>query len=346
MRLVTRDRRPAMVPCTFGPTSGRSTVPPCIVEWKPSPPGDSMGTAATLTTRSRSGKVPQLGIDDVRINWVAALGGMELINARFLSRRSSPHNHAELEIGVVSAGTRVVHCRGQVFQARTGSILAFAPGEVHSGMPDDAQGSEYRAFLIPRDRLAELVIPRSTPDETQAFESPVIADASLARQILRTHKALSKPGAESDRSEDGKLLAAIDALYRRHCHHVPDPARKVRTAVALVREHIDTHYADRIRLASLAHIAGLSVFHLIRIFRAATGLSPYAYLGQVRVHRAAFLLREGMAVSMVAAATGFADQSHLTRLFKRLVGVPPGEYQRASLVASGRHTAARRRAGS
>ena len=68
--------------------------------------------------------------------------------------------------------------------------------------------------------------------------------------------------------------------------------------------------------------------------------------GQVRVHRAAFLLREGMAVSMVAAATGFADQSHLTRLFKRLVGVPPGEYQRASLVASGRHTAARLRAGS
>ena len=305
-----------------------------------------MGTAATLTTRSRSGKEPQLGIDDVRINWVAALGGMELINARFLSRRSSPHSHAELEIGVVSAGTRVVHCRGQVFQAGAGSILAFAPGEVHSGMPDDAQGSEYRAFLIPRDRLAEVAIPPRTPDESLTFASPVISDASLARQILRSHRALSQPGAEADRSQDGKLLAAIDALYRRHCHHVPDTTRKVRTAVALVREHIDTHYANRIRLASLAHIARLSVFHLIRIFRAEAGLSPYAYLGQVRVHRAAFLLREGMSVSMVAAATGFADQSHLTRLFKRLVGVPPGEYQRASIVASGRRAAARRRAES
>jgi AraC-like DNA-binding protein len=49
----------------------------------------------------------------------------------------------------------------------------------------------------------------------------------------------------------------------------------------------------------------------------------------VRVHRAAELLRGGMSASMVASATGFADQSHLTRLFKRLVGVPPGAYQRA-----------------
>ena len=111
-----------------------------------------MGSAATV--RTRPGHEPRLGIDDVRINWVAALGGMELINARFLSRSSSPHCHVEIEIGVVSAGTRVVHCRGQVFQAGAGSILAFAPGEVHSGMPDDTGGSEYRAFLVPGPTMA------------------------------------------------------------------------------------------------------------------------------------------------------------------------------------------------
>jgi AraC-like DNA-binding protein len=266
-----------------------------------------------------------LGIDDVRIRRVDALGGMELVNARFLTRRSAPHCHRELEIGVVTAGNRQVHCRGRVFHATQGSILVFAPGEVHSGTPDGSQGSEYRAFLIPEDRLGQWL---SVPDESTVFHSPVISDRLLASRLLRSHHALSRPGGETDRSQDGALLATVDALRRLH-RRPPDERSRTSRRVGVVREFLHQHYAERIRLESLAGLAGLSVYHLIRVFRAATGLSPYAYLGQVRVHRAAELLRDGMAVSMVAATTGFADQSHLTRLFKRLVGVPPGEYQRA-----------------
>jgi len=280
----------------------------------------------TVPSAARATSRPPIGVDDVRIRRVDALGGLELVNARFLTRRSAPHCHAELEIGVVTAGTRQVHCRGQVFHATEGSILAFAPGEVHAGLPDDLQGSEYCAFLVPQDRLAGWTL---SPDEPGLFDSPVIDDPSLARRLLRSHARLSRPGGETDRSQDGQLLVTFEALQRWHRRAPDESGRVARKPVASVRDHIHLHYAERIRLDCLAKLAGLSVFHLIRIFRADTGLSPYAYLGQVRVHRAAQFLREGMPASMVASATGFADQSHLTRLFKRLVGVPPGEYQRA-----------------
>jgi AraC-like DNA-binding protein len=73
----------------------------------------------------------------------------------------------------------------------------------------------------------------------------------------------------------------------------------------------------------------LSPYHVIRIFRKATGLPPYTYFEQLRIERAIDLLRRGVPISDVAVMTGFSDQSHLTRRFKRVVGVPPGKYARS-----------------
>ena len=72
----------------------------------------------------------------------------------------------------------------------------------------------------------------------------------------------------------------------------------------------------------------MSPFALLRAFRAETGLPPHAYLNQIRVRLARRLLDDGLAPAVVAAEAGFADQAHLTRHFKRVVGVPPGAYQR------------------
>jgi AraC-like DNA-binding protein len=69
-------------------------------------------------------------------------------------------------------------------------------------------------------------------------------------------------------------------------------------------------------------------FALLRAFRAETGLPPHAYLNQLRVREARALLDRGVAPAEAAARTGFADQAHLTRHFKRVVGVPPGAFQR------------------
>ena len=108
----------------------------------------------------------------------------------------------------------------------------------------------------------------------------------------------------------------------------PRRPRRASAAVAQTRDLLLSRLADPPSLDELSELTGLGQFALLRAFRAETGLPPHAYLNQVRVRRARRLLDRGLTPAEVAACTGFADQAHLTRHFKRVVGVPPRAYQR------------------
>jgi AraC-like DNA-binding protein len=92
------------------------------------------------------------------------------------------------------------------------------------------------------------------------------------------------------------------------------------------------YLADRpernVGLDELAAAAGIGKFRLIRLFRERTGLPPHALQVAHRVRKARRLLEAGETIANIAAATGFADQSHLNRHFQRSLGVTPGEYRR------------------
>jgi AraC family transcriptional regulator len=103
---------------------------------------------------------------------------------------------------------------------------------------------------------------------------------------------------------------------------VTGPTRAVSAAVRFIREN----YTEQISLANIATAAGMSPFHLTRVFKKTMGMSPHQYLVEVRVHSARALVSSGgdrPSLAEVAAAVGFADQSHLTRQFKRILGTTP-----------------------
>jgi AraC-like DNA-binding protein len=104
----------------------------------------------------------------------------------------------------------------------------------------------------------------------------------------------------------------------------PSPVRRLKEILSEPERMGET-----VELATLSRAVGLSAFHLIRVFRKATGLTPHAWLVDYRINRARDLLRAGVAPSDVALRCGFADQAHLTRLFKARLGVTPGQYRRA-----------------
>jgi AraC-like DNA-binding protein len=101
-----------------------------------------------------------------------------------------------------------------------------------------------------------------------------------------------------------------------------------------VKSYLADHLTDDVSLEQLAQISGFSPFHLIRVFRNATGLAPYEYLTNLRVERAKQLLVEQRSIAQVAASLGFYDQSHLHRHFKRIVGVTPGAYSKESTYST------------
>ncbi|EIM73575.1 putative transcriptional regulator [Nitratireductor aquibiodomus RA22] len=100
----------------------------------------------------------------------------------------------------------------------------------------------------------------------------------------------------------------------------------------LIVDYIEENIGTSISLSELASLVGLSVFHFSRRFHREFGRPPYAYVLQRRLdHAKEQLSRKDLPLKVIAAASGFSDQSHMTRLFRRTLNITPGEYRRQVL---------------
>lgn len=125
----------------------------------------------------------------------------------------------------------------------------------------------------------------------------------------------------------GKLQRSLSEGRPSRC--APPPHRREplhEAATERARELLETAYAHRLTLDGIAKAAGMSKYHLARRFRASFGVTVHQYLLLVRVHRAMERLRRGEPPVQVATEVGFADQPHMTRVFRKLVGLTPARY--------------------
>ncbi len=93
-----------------------------------------------------------------------------------------------------------------------------------------------------------------------------------------------------------------------------------------ILEHIRNNLMRRVGVDELAAIARVSVFELCRAFRREHATTPYRLVLEIRVRHASAMLNAGASIADAANETGFADQSHFTRHFKRLTGMTPRQY--------------------
>ena len=99
--------------------------------------------------------------------------------------------------------------------------------------------------------------------------------------------------------------------------------------VSLIEEYIDAHLDEKIGIEDLAELAGISSFHFAKLFKVATGLSPHQFVMQHRVKRAQQLLQnQSLSLAQVSFDVGFSSQSHMSDVFKKLIGVTPGRYRK------------------
>lgn len=250
---------------------------------------------------------------------------VELVTVAYRDRAFPEHSHDEVVIGAITAGAETLTVRGTPHQAAVGSVLRLHPGEVHSNATIGADELRYEVLYIPEATLLRY-FGADAPAEVR-FDTPVVRDAALHRVVSRTHAILAAPAAGRLAQES----AMGDLALRIGVRSTAAPATHGAAPVAIdrARRYIDDNVFDNFGLYDLSQVTGLSAFHLVRTFKRAVGLSPLAYRNQRRIVAARQRLLDGEATAQVALDLGFADQSHFTRHFQRLVGVSPQRYAKA-----------------
>lgn len=261
------------------------------------------------------------------------LTGCELFKARFRTHRYARHAHDDYALGVIEEGTQRFFACGSENTAPPLSLITLNPGTTHDGYSFADSGYEYRmVYVTPEAMSRALASDPATPPPPPCFGSAVTEDAALGRELAAIHRLADpetgvRAGALAIQTRMTRWLAALAA---RHGRFSPPPrgkpeSRRVAAARAWLLDHIDRNVA----LDELAAAAGLSPFHLLRLFRAETGLPPHAWLTQARIARARDLLRAGMPLAEVATEVGFYDQAHFTRRFIAVTGLTPGQFAAA-----------------
>jgi AraC-like DNA-binding protein len=236
--------------------------------------------------------------------------------------------------GCASGGHADWTYRGRQYHAAPGGLMLMEPGEAHVTNALTGPGT-FRVLQIP-PRLVLSAAAQLGMTQPR-LKSPSPWDPLLFRAFARLHASLERDDATL-LERQSRFATCLTLMLERLCESTPPytPAT-VHPAVQRAREYIHDHYASNVTLDVLEQVGGLSRFHLLRAFKLRTGLAPHQYLTQVRIAKARTALAAGIPPS--AIELGFADQSHLTRHFKAVVGITPGRYACARAVALAGETA-------
>ncbi|MEV7326095.1 AraC family transcriptional regulator [Streptomyces sp. NPDC093970] len=268
------------------------------------------------------------GSDERARHWrYEALPDVDLLRARYVRKTFVRHTHEHFVIAGIVDGVEVFRHRGSDVTVGAGALALVNPDTTHTGRAGVPEGWRYGAVYPSPELVTAIAAETTTIRGTPGFVSPMLDDPHCVALVHRVLRAADEGNALA---ADTLLRIVVTRLLRSNGG--PLPQRGVRTAGTLLAARARTVLEERMTepptLERLATDLGTSPFALLRAFRDAYGMPPHTWLTDARVRRARLLLDAGTAPAEAAVAVGFTDQPHLNRHFARIVGVPPGAYQR------------------
>jgi AraC-like DNA-binding protein len=251
--------------------------------------------------------------------------GVEAVMAQ--SRHTFPrHTHDQFGIGLIEHGAQKSLSGRGIVEAGPGNIITVNPGEVHDGIPVSDAGRSWRMLyfdpLLVTDAVRDMSEGRAAAYELQ---HPVLTDGDLAGRFRALFTSLTAaPAQESAFRGEEQLLLLLASMMQEQSPSAGGMG--IPQSLARAQSRMDEDPAASLSLQDLAQICGLSRFQVLRGFARATGLTPHAYLLQRRIQLARRLIAKGFPLAEAALGSGFADQSHMTRIFVRTYGLSPRAY--------------------
>jgi AraC-like DNA-binding protein len=247
--------------------------------------------------------------------------------AHFSNGGFAPHRHDTYAIGITTAGVQTFHYRGARRVCLPGQLHILHPDEAHDGAPGTAAGFRYRILYVEPALLHHALDGCALPFVAEPVQDPSPSTGVLVSLL----DDIDEPISDLGHVEIATMIAdTLRALSGR-------PHRRVSidlAAVHIVREYIDAHPTDQTRAHTLERLAGIDRFSMARHFRQAFGTSPDRYRTIRRLALARSAIESGLPLAVAAAQAGFADQSHMTRQFKRAYGLTPARWARTVINGS------------
>jgi AraC-like DNA-binding protein len=261
-----------------------------------------------------------------RIRFDQPRAGLQRLAARFGGHAYDTHRHETYGVGVTLWGAQSFHYRGSLRTSRAGQVMVLHPDEAHDGHAGDGHAGVEAGFGYHMLYVDPAAVSGALEGASPPFVAEVVADDATLAELLGE--------AFADFPQPLEPLA-VDAIVERLAHRLAargDGGKSVRPsatayrAVSRAREFLAAEAYRTVGSEELEAVTGLDRFALARHFRTATGTSPHRYQVGRRLARAQAMIASGTPLGEAAAATGFADQSHMTRHFVARFGLTPGRW--------------------
>jgi AraC-like DNA-binding protein len=244
-------------------------------------------------------------------------GITEVFHAHFTQHAYPLHTHTVWTLLILDDGLLRFDLDRHDHDTLRSQVLLLPPHVPHDGRTAAPEGFRKRVIYLAEDALdASLIGP--------ATDRPNLSDPLLWDRIGRLHGVLAHTG-ESFEAQS-RLALIVDRLSTQFRRHPIDLASPRRGVADDLHDLLDARLTTGLTLDEAAGLLHTHPAHLVRAFTRRFAIPPHLYLTGRRVEMARELLLSGMPAGAVAAEVGFYDQSHLTRHFKRMLGVSPSRY--------------------
>ena len=253
-------------------------------------------------------------------NWVhKACGDVDRIEAYFSGAAFAPHRHDTYAIGITLQGVQSFDYMGAARYSLPGGVVVLHPDELHDGRAGSDAGFRYRTIYIEPCLIQSVLGGKHLPFiEGGTSSDPRLFDAvsPLLKEYDQPFENLEYQDALYDLAIVLNELSGGEKSANRYNYEAAERAR----------QYIHECLERGISLDDLEIISGVDRWRLSRDFRAMFGASPYRYLIMRRLDKARKMILAGASIADAAAASGFSDQSHFTRHFKKAFGITPREW--------------------
>ncbi|MBH5316212.1 AraC family transcriptional regulator [Paenibacillus sp. GSMTC-2017] len=269
-------------------------------------------------------------IDEIRTIYLDSDLDVEAYRFKGIMHKFPAHFHDYYVIGFIEAGQLALVCKSQQYIVNSGDLVLFNPYDTHSCEQLDGKTLDYRSINVKPDVMKKIAIEITGNENLPFFKQSVVYQSELVFNLKELHLKISQD--ETQLKKEELFLYFMEELIETYS----DQTNQLQLAetsfeIKTMCTYLDENYTKQITLNDLSQLTGWSKFHLLRSFTKEMGISPYSYLETIRINHAKKLLEQGLKPIEVAFLTGFSDQSHLTKFFKRQIGLTPKQYMRIYL---------------